>query len=330
MDGTFVRLCVCKRTYVYTSCMCVQVRTFAHYGELVGQVREYAEEKAVNARALSNLSEFANTMTVTVFGDTVPALGSFRVEYANGVCQEWLSWDEVLASAQSGPNSHGLLGRGPLVRGFRTEADAARPLAGAIEMPCTAAKAGAGGQGEDQMVAGAAPRLRFGALLPDVFERPKIERASSEGACVVGAGGLGDVKMKEEDGDVVEMKGRLAVRRDRAGDKGGRSKMHRAPAGVAGDRCDEYAKQIKDVNVLLLNQPPLPLVLDVKQLVEVEDRGWYFPARVLHLDEHSNRVKVSARAYARSLSLCMHECTCMNARVECMHAGALSQLERQA
>ena len=125
MNGTFVRLCVCKRTYVYTSCVCVQVRTFAHYGELVGQVREYLEEKAVLARALSNLSEFANTMTVTVFGDTVPALGSFRVEYASGVCQEWLSWDEVLASAQSGPNSHGLLGRGPLVRGFRTEADAA-------------------------------------------------------------------------------------------------------------------------------------------------------------------------------------------------------------
>ena len=292
----------------------MQVRTFAHYGELVGQVREYAEEKAVNARALSNLSEFANTMTVTVFGDTVPALGSFRVEYASGVCQEWLSWDEVLASAQSGPNSHGLLGRGPLVRVLCTEADAARPLAGAIEMPCTAAKAGAGGQGEDQVVAGAAPRLRFADLLPDVFERPKIQRASSEGGCGVGAGGPGDVKMKEEDGDVVEMKGRLAARRDRAGDKGGRSKLPRAPAGVAGGRCDEYAQQIKDVNVLLLNQPPLPLVLDVKQLVEVEDRGWFFPARVLHLDDHSNRVKVSARAHARARSLHarvhVHERTC--------------------
>ena len=50
------------------------------------------------ARQIKSLPEFAAKMEVTIHGGTKPSLGEFRVVYASGLCEERLSWEEVIAS----------------------------------------------------------------------------------------------------------------------------------------------------------------------------------------------------------------------------------------
>jgi hypothetical protein len=56
------------------------------------------------------------TSQVTLHGEIIPSLGKFKVVYAHGVHEETLGWDEVMASALMGANSHARLTKGPLER----------------------------------------------------------------------------------------------------------------------------------------------------------------------------------------------------------------------
>ena len=67
-----------------------------------GSPAEYDEDLAVTGRILSDEKVFVESLSVTLHGGTVPSLGKFRVVYANGVYEEWLSWEEVMASVVLG------------------------------------------------------------------------------------------------------------------------------------------------------------------------------------------------------------------------------------
>ena len=262
------------------------LRTFEGHGEYVGQVAEYDEDLAVTGRILSDEKVFVESLSVTLHGGTVPSLGKFRVVYANGVYEEWLSWEEVMASVVLGRYSHAYLPVGPVEK--------------KIASACTSTSRESHGGGKRKGVVGGATGIAsrggftgglgeefaVGNLLPDIFARPSLSDVWSWG--VEGE----DTHMSEEGGTAksehtYSYTTRTKQRTLSTDVQGGN--------GISGDammKWDRYIGEVKDLNMLLINQPPLPLILDERQLIEVEDRGCFFPARVLSLEESTSKVRV--------------------------------------
>ena len=267
------------------------LRLFEGYGELVGEVREYEEdEDAKKVRgsvenvtddayptAQAQLEAYARALTVTVHGGTIPSLGNFKVVYANGACEEKLSWEELTSSALTGANSHAHRAEGPLERQvFHPNAQhhaAASPASAVPEAPksstgSTKKKGLAGARVESVAVRRAEP-LSVRSLLPDVFERPRKPLCDAA-LCNSGSvlGGFGNAQAVESEGSDVK----VGVKREREPERMTRTKQ-RVSGEVAeahegeDDGCvktQDSSVNVKDINIMLVNQPPLPVVLDVK------------------------------------------------------------------
>ena len=221
------------------------LRLFEGYGELVGEVREYEEdEDAKKVReSVTNVTEdayrdaqlvleaYARKLQVTVHGGTIPALGKFKVKYANGVFEEELSWQELTASALSGANSHAHCAEGPLLKqtfhhpaqshasassstapeGYKSSTGSGKKRGHSGGREGTPGRAGGAGAGESVALRPAEwPSVR--SLLPDVFERPrKLLCDAALCSSGVGLGGLGNVQAGEGEG--LEVK--VGVKRER-------------------------------------------------------------------------------------------------------------------
>ena len=283
------------------------LRLFEGYGELVGEVREYEEdEDAKKVReSVTNVTEdeyrdaqlvletYARKLQVTLHGGTIPALGKFKVKYANGVFEEELSWQELTASALSGANSHAHCAEGPLLKqtfhhpaqshasasssaapeGYKpsTGSGKKRGHSGGREgTPGRVGGAGAGGGAGEAVALRPAERLSIRSLLPDVFERPrKLLCDAALCSSGVGLGCVGNAQAGEGEGLDVK----VGVKRERETERMTRTKQRVSGDAVEAhegedDGCikmqDGQSMNVKDINLMLINQPPLPVVLDVK------------------------------------------------------------------
>jgi hypothetical protein len=107
------------------------------------------------------------------------------------------------------------------------------------------------------------------SLLPDVFERPRKPLCDAA-LCNSGSvlGGFGNAQAVESEGSDVK----VGVKREREPERMTRTKQ-RVSGEVAeahegeDDGCvktQDSSVNVKDINIMLVNQPPLPVVLDVK------------------------------------------------------------------